>query len=181
MKVMLVSQYFYPEQFKCNDVAFDLVKRGYEVTVATGIPNYPDGKFFNGYGIFKRRKEKINGVNVIRIPLVPRGKGRGFEIAINGFSWALIASVWAFFHATHFIKIKVSDILDGATQVTLSVKRKEAGWVSAVCGAKHETEYNKTISFEQLMSGLRDAYNSEKQSKYYYNTPFVVLITEGKR
>lgn len=99
MKVMLVSQYFYPEQFKCNDVAFDLVKRGYEVTVATGIPNYPDGKFFNGYGIFKRRKEKINGVNVIRIPLVPRGKGRGFEIAINGFSWALIASVWAFFHA----------------------------------------------------------------------------------
>ncbi len=96
---MLVSQYFYPEQFKCNDVAFDLVKRGYEVTVATGIPNYPDGKFFNGYGIFKRRKEKINGVNVIRIPLVPRGKGRGFEIAINGFSWALIASVWAFFHA----------------------------------------------------------------------------------
>lgn len=99
MKVMLVSQYFYPEQFKCNDVAFDLVKRGYEVTVATGIPNYPDGKFFNGYGIFKKRKEKINGVNVIRIPLVPRGKGRGFEIAINGFSWALIASVWAFFHA----------------------------------------------------------------------------------
>ena len=73
MKVMLVSQYFYPEQFKCNDVAFDLVKRGYEVTVATGIPNYPDGKSFNGYGIFKKRKEKINGVNVIRIPLVPRG------------------------------------------------------------------------------------------------------------
>ncbi len=96
---MLVSQYFYPEQFKCNDVAFELVKRGYEVTVATGIPNYPDGKFFNGYGIFKRRKEKINGVNVVRIPLVPRGKGRGIEIAINGFSWALIASVWAFFHA----------------------------------------------------------------------------------
>lgn len=99
MKVMLVSQYFYPEQFKCNDVAFELVKRGYEVTVATGIPNYPDGKFFNGYGIFKRRKEKINGVNVIRIPLIPRGKGRGIEIAANGFSWALIASVWAFFHA----------------------------------------------------------------------------------
>ena len=84
-------------------------------------------------------------------------------------------------HATHFIKIKVSDILDGATQVTLSVKRKEAGWVSAVCGAKYETEYNKTISFEQLMSGLKDAYNTEKQSKYYYNAPFVVLITEGKR
>jgi len=84
-------------------------------------------------------------------------------------------------HATHFIKIKVSDILDGASQVTLSVKRKEAGWVSAVCGAKYETEYNKTISFEQLMSGLKDAYNREKQSKYYYNAPFVVLITEGKR
>lgn len=84
-------------------------------------------------------------------------------------------------HATHFIKIKVSDILDGTTQVSVYVKRKEAGWISAVCGAKYEAEYDKTISFEQLISGLKGAYNTDKQSKYYYNTPFVVLITEGKR
>ena len=46
MKVLLVTQYFYPENFKSNDIAFELVKRGYEVTVLTGIPNYPQGCFF---------------------------------------------------------------------------------------------------------------------------------------
>ena len=45
MKVLLVTQYFYPENFKSNDIAFELVKRGYEVTVLTGIPNYPQGCF----------------------------------------------------------------------------------------------------------------------------------------
>lgn len=99
MKALLVSQYFYPEQFKCNDVAFELVKRGYEVTVATGIPNYPEGKFYEGYGFFKKRRETIEGVKVIRIPLIPRGKGTGIQIAVNGFSWAIVASLWAFFHA----------------------------------------------------------------------------------
>lgn len=99
MKILLISQYFYPEEFKCNDVAFELVKRGYEVTVATGIPNYPGGTFYKGYGLLKKRKEVVKGVNVIRIPLIPRGKGTGLQIAINGFSWAIVASVWAFFHA----------------------------------------------------------------------------------
>jgi len=84
-------------------------------------------------------------------------------------------------HATHFIKIKVSDILDGSTQVAVTVNRKEANWIPSVCGAKYEAEYDKTISFEQLLAGLKGAYNTGKQSKCYYNAPFVVLITEGKR
>ena len=50
MRVLLVTQYFFPENFKSNDIAFELSKRGYKVTVLTGIPNYPSGKFFKGYG-----------------------------------------------------------------------------------------------------------------------------------
>ncbi len=84
-------------------------------------------------------------------------------------------------HATHFIKIKVSDILDGSTQVAVTVNRKEGNWISSVCGARYEAEYDKTISFEQLLAGLEGAYNTDKQSKFYYKDPFVVLITEGKR
>jgi glycosyltransferase involved in cell wall biosynthesis len=99
MKIVLVTQYFFPENFKSNDIAFELVKRGHEVTVLTGLPNYPEGKIYNGYGFFKKRNEIINGVKVIRTLLIPRGKGGGIRLFLNYFSWAFFASIRAFFLA----------------------------------------------------------------------------------
>lgn len=72
--ILVISQYFYPETFRINDMCQEWVKRGYKVTVITGIPNYPMGKFFDGYGYTKKRKEIWNGINIVRIPLIPRGK-----------------------------------------------------------------------------------------------------------
>ena len=63
MRILLVTQYFYPEQFKSNDLAFELQKRGHQVTVLTGLPNYPGGKFYKGYGVFKKRRETVEGVD----------------------------------------------------------------------------------------------------------------------
>lgn len=71
--ILLISQYFYPETFRVNDIAVEWVKRGYKVTVLTGIPNYPMGKFFDGYDRKHRRRETWNGVEIIRIPLIARG------------------------------------------------------------------------------------------------------------
>lgn len=71
--ILLVSQYFYPETFRINDMAVEWVKRGYKVTVLTGIPNYPMGKYFQGYDRKHRRRETWNGIDIIRIPLIPRG------------------------------------------------------------------------------------------------------------
>lgn len=71
--ILLISQYFYPETFRVNDMAVEWVKRGYKVTVLTGIPNYPMGKYFDGYDKKHRTRETWNGVNIIRIPLVARG------------------------------------------------------------------------------------------------------------
>ena len=71
--ILLISQYFHPETFRVNDMACEWVKRGYKVTVLTGIPNYPMGKYFDGYDRKHRTREKWNGVNIIRIPLVARG------------------------------------------------------------------------------------------------------------
>lgn len=99
MRILLISQHFYPESFKCNDVAFDLAKRGNKVTVLTGIPNYPKGSFFDGYGLFKKRREKVKGVRIIRLPLIPRGKSRAIELVLNYFSWSIIATIWMCFHA----------------------------------------------------------------------------------
>ena len=97
MKVLLVTQYFYPENFKSNDIAFELAKRGHKVDVLTGIPNYPGGKYYKGYGVFKRRLERVKGVRIYRALLLPRAGGEGFSLALNYFSFAFSASIWAAF------------------------------------------------------------------------------------
>ena len=91
-KILLISPHFYPENFKCNDVAFELARRGYDVTVLSDIPNYPVGKFFKGYGLFKKRKEIVNGVKIIRTAIIPRGNGSGKMLALNYMSFAFTAS-----------------------------------------------------------------------------------------
>ena len=73
--ILVVSQYFDPETFRINDMCLEWVKRKYKVTVVTGIPNYPMGKTFKGYGITKKRHEVWNGIEIYRIPLIPRGSG----------------------------------------------------------------------------------------------------------
>lgn len=96
MNILIITQYFYPENFKSNDLAFELKKKGHDVTVLTGLPNYPEGKIFEGYGVFKNRKQIVNGVKVIRSLLLPRGKGGGIRLFINYYSFAVFASIKAF-------------------------------------------------------------------------------------
>ena len=96
MRVLLITQYFYPENFKSNDIAFELVKRGYKVDALVGIPNYPEGKYFQGYGLFRKRHEVVNGVNVYRAFQTPRGKG-GWRLPINYYSYVVSASLWVLF------------------------------------------------------------------------------------
>ena len=92
MKILITTQYFYPENFRINDFAFQMVKRGHEVSVLTGVPNYPEGKFFGNYKCF--RCESIDGVLVYRVPLIPRGKSRGIELAINYLSFLISAIIF---------------------------------------------------------------------------------------
>lgn len=99
MHILLVTQYFHPENFKSNDAAFELARRGHKVTVLTGLPNYPHGKVYDGYGLFRKRKEVIDGVTIYRTLVIPRGNGGGMMLALNYLSWAFIASFWAVFMA----------------------------------------------------------------------------------
>ncbi len=93
MHILVVSQYFYPENFRINDLAAGLVRRGHRVTVLTGIPNYPAGSFFPGYGWFRKRSEIWEGVEILRAPLISRGKSGGLRLMLNYLSFALCASV----------------------------------------------------------------------------------------
>ena len=95
MRILLISQYFWPENFQINDVAIGLKDRGYDVTVLTGIPNYPGGKAFQGYTSFAFQTESFNGIPVVRTPHLLRARGRGRDLALNFLSFALSASLSA--------------------------------------------------------------------------------------
>ncbi len=86
MKILIISQYYYPEQFQINEIAPELVKRGNEVTVLCGLPNYPQGKIFPGYEDKSRWEEVIDGVRVIRCKQKPRGNN----------PLSLIMNYWSF-------------------------------------------------------------------------------------
>lgn len=76
MRILIISQYYYPEQFLINEIAPELAKRGNDVIVIAGVPNYPRGVVFKGYEKGKRKQEVINGVNVIRCRNLPRGSNK---------------------------------------------------------------------------------------------------------
>lgn len=93
MHLLVVSQYFYPESFKITDLVQALQQKGHKVTVFTGLPNYPTGKFFPGYSMLGPYQEVKGGSPIYRSPLIPRGKGGGFRLAVNYLSFAFLASL----------------------------------------------------------------------------------------
>lgn len=88
MKLLVVTQYFQPENFRVNDLVSGLVARGHDVTVLTGQPNYPTGKFFQGYGWLGPRQEVLLGAEVVRVPLISRGSGGTIRLVLNYLSFA---------------------------------------------------------------------------------------------
>ena len=97
-RVLLVAQNFYPEFFKSNDIASELVARGYYVDVLTGIPNYPEGVFPKGYGIFKRRIDNYKCAKVYRAFQMPRGRNASVvRLVVNYLSFVLSSTFWVLF------------------------------------------------------------------------------------
>lgn len=82
MKILIVSQYFWPENFRINTVARKLADAGADVEVLTGKPNYPVGQVFPGYKTWGCTEEVYQGIPVYRIPLVGRGR-HVFRLALN--------------------------------------------------------------------------------------------------
>lgn len=89
----MVSQYFWPEIFRVNDLVQGFMEQGHEVTVLTGKPNYPEGSFFPGYGAIRPMRERYHGAEVLRVPLVPRGNGGSLPLIANYLSYAISASL----------------------------------------------------------------------------------------
>ena len=95
LSVLIVSQYFSPEIFGVNALVAELQERGHNVTVLTGMPNYPSGVFADGYGGWKVQRETWKGASVIRIPILARGQNSRLRLALNYLSYAVNASILA--------------------------------------------------------------------------------------
>ncbi len=95
MKILIVSHYFWPEQFRINDLAQALKQRGHDVSVLTGMPNYPGGKLFEGYSWWKKRHDDMDGIPVCRTPMFLRREGRGWQLALNYLSFVIFGSLLA--------------------------------------------------------------------------------------
>lgn len=100
MRLLVVTQYFWPENFRINDLVSELAKRGHQVTVLTGQPNYPDGKIFPEFLANKEAFASYEGIEVIRAPLISRGKG-GLRLVLNYFSFALNATILGLWRLRH--------------------------------------------------------------------------------
>lgn len=91
MRVLIVSQYFWPENFRVNDLCAELVCRGHTVTVLTGVPNYPEGRVFESYIKAPGDFTHYAGASVLRAPMIPRGRG-SLRLIINYVSFVIGAS-----------------------------------------------------------------------------------------
>ena len=130
MRILILSQYFWPETFIINDLALQLSEKGVDVTVMTGKPNYPDGEIYEGYskkGIQHQKYQNI--IDIYRVPLRPRKSGHSFDLILNylSFVWSGLRFFPGLVKKKEFDAILVfapSPITSAITAIPLKWKKK---------------------------------------------------------
>ena len=125
MKILVVCQYYHPEPFRIHEVCEELVKRGHEITVLTGLPNYPMGVIPEEYKGKAHRDETVNGVHIIRVKERPRTPGKA-GLAANYVSFVWHASVKALTMKKDFDVIFVYQL----SPVLMAIPAYVAKWFS---------------------------------------------------
>ena len=125
MKILTVCQYYHPEPFRIHEVCEELVRRGHEVTVLTGLPNYPMGVIPDEYKDKKHRDETVGGVRVIRVNERPRTPGKT-GLARNYVSFVLNGSIKALTMKKDFDVIFVYQL----SPVLMAIPAYVAKWFS---------------------------------------------------
>lgn len=92
MRILVVSQYFWPESFRINDLVAELSARGHEITVLTGLPNYPEGEVYPEFRADPARFARYQGARVVRVPMLSRGRSRS-RLVLNYASFALAGAL----------------------------------------------------------------------------------------
>ncbi|MDH4554969.1 glycosyltransferase family 4 protein [Pseudomonas sp. BN417] len=93
IKILIVTQYFWPENMRINDLVERFLEKGHEVTVLTGVPNYPEGHVFPAFKASPSKFSSYHGADVLRVPMMSRGR-RSITLALNYLSFFCSASVF---------------------------------------------------------------------------------------
>lgn len=95
MNILLFNQYFWPENFRINEMAHALKLHGHHVEVITGKPNYPEGEFYSGYKAWELKAEFWRGIEIHRIPILARGKKSALRLVLNYISFVVSGLLFA--------------------------------------------------------------------------------------
>ena len=90
MRILIITQYFYPENLRINDIAFSLQEQGHQVSILTAKPNYPEGQLYPGYSFFIKGFETINNINIYRSNIITRGSGSRIRLFFNYISFVFL-------------------------------------------------------------------------------------------
>ena len=172
MKILVICQYYYPEPFRISDICEELVRRGNNVTVVTGTPNYPMGKIYPGYEGETHTDEIINGVTVHRCKIHPRKTGSIHRLW-NYYSYARCAS-------------KYIQTLDGSFDVVFINQLSPVMMANA--GIKYAKKHGKKVVLYCLdlwpaslaAGGITGGFAYKwflRESKKVYNQVDQILIT----
>lgn len=127
MRLLVVSQYFWPESFRINDLVQTLVKKGHTVDILTGKPNYPEGIIYPGYCSWGCQVEAWQGMKIYRVPIAARGSRSGLRLALNYLSF--VASGLLF--APWMLRKKKYDVIfiDAPSPIFQAIPASFLGWL----------------------------------------------------
>ena len=176
-KILIISECFYPEQFKINDIAFNWSKQGYDVDVLTLIPTYPKGKVFQGYKNRLFSKENINGVNIYRVRAVLGYTESKFKKILKYLNFMLLGSIVALFIGKKYQYVfgfnlgALSDMLP-AVMIRKVYKRSLTLWVQDLWP---ESVYAYGFKKTKILS-----YMLNKFVKFiFYNVDNIAISSKG--
>lgn len=127
MRALVVSQYFWPENFRINAIVESLVECGIEVEVLTGKPNYPEGVIFSGYRVWGCQKEQWKGAMLYRVPLIPRGRNSHLRLLLNYLSFIFFGSI----SGSWLLRKRQYDVIFvyGLSPILLAIPALFIGWL----------------------------------------------------
>ena len=160
MRVLIVSQYFWPESFRINEIACALKARGHEVEVLTGKPNYPEGKFFTEYAAWGVSKEYWRDIPITRIPMLARGDKGAIKLVLNYLSFI----VSGLFFAPWLIRKKDYDVIFvyGVSPIFQAIPASFVGWLKGV----------------PVVLWVQDLWPQSAEATGYVKSPFMLKLLE---
>ena len=96
MRILIVTQYFWPENFRINELCEEFANLKHDITVLTGYPNYPKGEIYKEFLKDKKKFKKYKGVEIIRVPIFPRKKNK-LTLSLNYFSFLINSIIFGYF------------------------------------------------------------------------------------